>query len=213
MLIVGTFTATIVGGSSPVLGLDLQGGIEVRLEPVKSRGSSVLDKAVDIIRSRVNGLGVAETEVKRDGDQIVVDLPGVKDRTRPAVGGQDRGAALPPGARRPAAPTVVTELHHVVDERALGARGRNDVVHECRRDGRPGKSVRPQGGPSTTSSTAPDLDHHPRRDTEHAPCPTRDPTQHAGRGGQAGRDRRAAGSRRAGPAVPARPDGAHRARR
>jgi len=31
-----------------------------------------------IIRNRVNGLGVAETEVKRDGDQIVVDLPGSK---------------------------------------------------------------------------------------------------------------------------------------
>ena len=83
VLIVGTFLATVVGGSSPVLGLDLQGGIEVRLQPVgKSRGTAVLDKAVDIIRNRVNGLGVAETEVKRDGNQIVVDLPGVKDRDK-----------------------------------------------------------------------------------------------------------------------------------
>ena len=83
VLILGTFLATVVGGSSPVLGLDLQGGIEVRLQPVgKSRGTAVLDKAVDIIRNRVNGLGVAETEVKRDGNQIVVDLPGVKDRDK-----------------------------------------------------------------------------------------------------------------------------------
>ncbi len=83
VLIVGTFLATVVGGSSPVLGLDLQGGIEVRLQPVgKNRGTAVLDKAVDIIRNRVNGLGVAETEVKRDGNQIVVDLPGVKDRDK-----------------------------------------------------------------------------------------------------------------------------------
>jgi len=83
VLIVGTFVLTIAGGSSPVLGLDLQGGIEVRLEPVgKARSAAVLDKAVDIIRNRVNGLGVAETEVKRDGDQIVVDLPGVKDRDK-----------------------------------------------------------------------------------------------------------------------------------
>jgi preprotein translocase subunit SecD len=83
VLIVGTFLVTLVSGSSPVLGLDLQGGIEVRLEQVgKARSADVLDKAVDIIRNRVNGLGVAETEVKRDGDQIVVDLPGVKDRNK-----------------------------------------------------------------------------------------------------------------------------------
>jgi preprotein translocase subunit SecD len=83
LLIVGTFAATLISGNSPVLGLDLQGGIEVRLQPVgKTRSSSVLNKTVDIIRNRVNGLGVAETEVKRDGDQIVVDLPGVKDREK-----------------------------------------------------------------------------------------------------------------------------------
>lgn len=83
VVIIGTFTATLLSGNSPVLGLDLQGGIEVRLQPVgKARSSSVLDKTVDIIRNRVNGLGVAETEVKRDGDQIVVDLPGVKDRDK-----------------------------------------------------------------------------------------------------------------------------------
>lgn len=83
VLILGTFIATVAGGSSPVLGLDLQGGIEVRLQPVgKARANAVLDKAVDIIRNRVNGLGVAETEVKRDGQQIVVDLPGVKDRDK-----------------------------------------------------------------------------------------------------------------------------------
>lgn len=83
VLIVGTFAATILSGNSPVLGLDLQGGIEVRLAAVgKQQSADVLDKAVDIIRNRVNGLGVAETEVKRDGDQIVVDLPGVKDREK-----------------------------------------------------------------------------------------------------------------------------------
>ncbi len=83
VLIVGTFVATLASGNSPVLGLDLQGGIEVRLAAVgKQQSNDVLDKAVDIIRNRVNGLGVAETEVKRDGDQIVVDLPGVKDRDK-----------------------------------------------------------------------------------------------------------------------------------
>src|SRR3954466_6084452 len=83
VLVVGTFVLTLASGTKPVLGLDLQGGIEVRLQQVgKQRPGAVLDKAVDIIRNRVNGLGVAETEVKRDGDQIVVDLPGVKDRNK-----------------------------------------------------------------------------------------------------------------------------------
>ena len=38
------------------------------------------DAAVDIIRERVDGLGIAEPEVSRQGDTIVVDLPGVEDR-------------------------------------------------------------------------------------------------------------------------------------
>jgi preprotein translocase subunit SecD len=83
VVVVGTFLLTVLSGNSPVLGLDLQGGIEVRLETVgRERPDSVLDTAVDIIRNRVDGLGVAETEVKRDGKQIVVDLPGVKDRNQ-----------------------------------------------------------------------------------------------------------------------------------
>lgn len=84
VVICGTFGATLYSGNVPVLGLDLQGGIEVRLAPVgkDTPRSSSLDKAVDVIRNRVNGLGVAETEVKRDGDQIVVALPGVKDRDK-----------------------------------------------------------------------------------------------------------------------------------
>ena len=42
VLIVGTFVLTLAGGSSPVLGLDLQGGIEVRLEQVgKQRPNAV----------------------------------------------------------------------------------------------------------------------------------------------------------------------------
>ncbi|MBM3675759.1 MAG: protein translocase subunit SecD [Actinobacteria bacterium] len=82
-IIGGTFVATLTSGSRPILGLDLQGGIEVRLAPVGvGYSDSSLDKAVDVIRNRVDGLGVAETETKRDGDQIVVALPGVRDRDK-----------------------------------------------------------------------------------------------------------------------------------
>jgi preprotein translocase subunit SecD len=41
-----------------------------------------LDDAIEIIRSRVDALGVAEPEILRQGDSIVVNLPGVADRDR-----------------------------------------------------------------------------------------------------------------------------------
>ncbi len=80
LLILGTFVATLVAGNSPQLGLDLRGGISVRLFPVEGTDPALLDTARSIISNRVNSLGVAEPEVNRQGDSIVVDLPGVKDR-------------------------------------------------------------------------------------------------------------------------------------
>ncbi len=75
--------ATIASGNEPILGLDLQGGISVVLQPVgKNVRSESIDQAVDIIRNRVDSLGVAEPEISRQGDNIVVDLPGVKDRDK-----------------------------------------------------------------------------------------------------------------------------------
>ncbi len=73
---------TVGLNKEPVLGLDLQGGISVVLEPVGDFRGESLDVAVDIIRNRVDGLGVAEPEISRQGDNIVVDLPGVKDRDK-----------------------------------------------------------------------------------------------------------------------------------
>src|ERR1700681_4141656 len=82
VLIVGTFTATLLSASRPVLGLDLQGGISIVLFPVKGSDLSALNTAVDVIRNRVSGLGIAEPEVQRQGGTIVVNLPGVKDRAK-----------------------------------------------------------------------------------------------------------------------------------
>jgi preprotein translocase subunit SecD len=74
--------ATFGTGGEPVLGLDLQGGISVVLAPVGEFKTGSLDVARDIIENRVNGLGVAEPEISTQGDNIVVDLPGVKDRDK-----------------------------------------------------------------------------------------------------------------------------------
>jgi preprotein translocase subunit SecD len=87
--VIGTLVVVLVSlgltvgmNKEPVLGLDLQGGISVVLAPVGNFRPSGLDVAVDIIRNRVDSLGVAEPEISRQGDNIVVDLPGVKDRNK-----------------------------------------------------------------------------------------------------------------------------------
>jgi preprotein translocase subunit SecD len=78
----------LVSDTSPQLGLDLQGGISVVLAPTKEFKSDALAKAVEIIRNRVDALGVAEPDVSLQGDNIVVDLPGVenRDKARDLVG-------------------------------------------------------------------------------------------------------------------------------
>ncbi len=82
VVIVGTFAATLLSSNRPVLGLDLQGGISIVLFPVEGTDLSALNTAVDVIRNRVDALGIAEPDVQRQGNSIIVSLPGVKDRTK-----------------------------------------------------------------------------------------------------------------------------------
>jgi SecD/SecF fusion protein len=100
LILVGLIVAALVGVAllaipgSPAhkktrLGLDLQGGLEVVLQAVPPKGQKVtqqgLDNAVSIMRSRVDKLGVSEPEIRKQGnDQIVVELPGVKDAAQAA---------------------------------------------------------------------------------------------------------------------------------
>ncbi|MFM8794172.1 MAG: protein translocase subunit SecD [Acidimicrobiales bacterium] len=78
----GLFTAGLVAGNSPSLGLDLQGGASVTLTPRGSFDDASLGVAVDVIRQRVDSIGVAEPEIIRQGSTVVVNLPGVKDQQR-----------------------------------------------------------------------------------------------------------------------------------
>ncbi|MEX1008153.1 MAG: protein translocase subunit SecD [Acidimicrobiia bacterium] len=82
VIVIGALIATLVSGNTPVLGLDLRGGVSVVLSPVGNYKPEALDVAVDVIRNRVDSLGVAEPEISRQGSDIVVDLPGVKDRCK-----------------------------------------------------------------------------------------------------------------------------------
>ena len=94
-LVLGLLVAALVGvallaipGSplhkSPTLGLDLQGGLEVTLQAIPPAGQDVteegLDRSVEIMRNRVDKLGTTEPSIyTQDPDQIVIQLPGVKD--------------------------------------------------------------------------------------------------------------------------------------
>lgn len=83
LALIGGIAAT--GHWTPKLGLDLEGGREVVLEPVvtggKSVGESQVKQAVDIIRNRVDATGTSEAEVTTLGAKnIVVSIPGNPSR-------------------------------------------------------------------------------------------------------------------------------------
>jgi preprotein translocase subunit SecD len=67
---------------STQLGLDLQGGVSAQLRGSQTGGGNVtreeMEQASDLIRQRIDRLGVAEPDVRVQGtDQIVVQIPGV----------------------------------------------------------------------------------------------------------------------------------------
>jgi preprotein translocase subunit SecD len=94
-LVLGLLVAALVGvallaipgsplNKEPTLGLDLQGGLEVTLQavppPDRELTEEDLDRSVEIMRSRVDKLGVSEPSIYTQGDnQIVIQLPGVED--------------------------------------------------------------------------------------------------------------------------------------
>jgi preprotein translocase subunit SecD len=82
VLALGATAGTVATGNSPQLGLDLQGGAAVVLRPNRPASSGVLNQAIDIIRNRVDALGVAEPDISRQGSNVIVQLPGVKNSAR-----------------------------------------------------------------------------------------------------------------------------------
>ena len=82
VVVFGLLVGNIVAGNVPALGLDLQGGASVTLQPEGEYDIAALDVALDIIRQRVDSIGVSEPEIIRQGDTVVVNLPGVDDQQR-----------------------------------------------------------------------------------------------------------------------------------
>ena len=119
VLVAGLITLMAVSGTwTPKLGLDLRGGTTITLTAKNTTGTGAVDPnslqlAKTIIQSRVDSLGVGESEVTTSGDnQIIVD-----SSQRPAgrarqAGRPDRGAAVPSGVRRGTNTAAGTDAKH-----------------------------------------------------------------------------------------------------
>jgi SecD/SecF fusion protein len=101
LILMGVILAALVGAAmlavpgsplyqKPVLGLDLQGGLEVVLQAQPPKGHQLqpsdLDRSVSIMQNRINKLGVSEPEIRKQGsNQIVIQLAGVHDPAKAAA--------------------------------------------------------------------------------------------------------------------------------
>jgi preprotein translocase subunit SecD len=84
ILAFGGLAAVLVTNTTPALGLDLEGGISVILTATGpgADDEDVVAKTTDIIRQRIDALGVAEPDVTYSGSNILVQLPGIEDEQR-----------------------------------------------------------------------------------------------------------------------------------
>ena len=80
----------VIATKPTVLGLDLKGGVSLvyQAKPTKQAQvtSESVDQTIDIMRKRIDTLGVAEPEIQRTGaDQIDVSLPNVTNADQAAA--------------------------------------------------------------------------------------------------------------------------------
>ncbi|HEY8486938.1 MAG TPA: protein translocase subunit SecD [Limnochordales bacterium] len=129
--------AAVVARRPVRLGLDLKGGVHLVLEAQETPGAPVteesLERALTVVRRRVDGLGVAEPVIQRQGARrIVVELPGVVDprQAREVLG---RTALLE--FRSPEGRTELTGAHLVRASLSRDQLGRPAVALEFDSEG------------------------------------------------------------------------------
>lgn len=81
--------ALIIGGAifaaNPIqenlkLGLDLKGGVQVRLQAQGTVTDRDIDQVIEIMRTRVDSLGVTEPIIQKEGqNRVLIEIPGVED--------------------------------------------------------------------------------------------------------------------------------------
>ncbi|GAA1937068.1 protein translocase subunit SecD [Nocardioides marmoribigeumensis] len=132
--------AVVAWDSSPRLGLDLSGGtqfvLETRDTEQRKADKAATDRTLEVLRGRVDALGVAEPTLVRSGDnRIIVELPGVQDPTEAAdTIGKTAQLAFHPVASDPTGSTQVDETGQpiklgkpaVIGDQIAGADAGND---------------------------------------------------------------------------------------
>ncbi len=88
-VILGCFASLIPLNKRINLGLDLKGGMHLILQvenqnlPTEAAKNDAVLRSMEVLRNRIDGLGVGETLIQRQGtNQILVQLPGVTDRAK-----------------------------------------------------------------------------------------------------------------------------------
>jgi len=89
LLVAGLIAASfaVIVAKKTRLGLDLKGGVELIYQGKPTAQSKVdaesLNRAIDIMRKRVDAIGVSQPEIQRSGErEIDVALPNVTNVTR-----------------------------------------------------------------------------------------------------------------------------------
>jgi preprotein translocase subunit SecD len=164
-------------GNSPALGLDLQGGLSVILAPTREATGDDLLVIRDLIRDELERRGIAEPDVRVEGPNIIVDLPGVRDQRdaldavdvagivtlRPVYqcfAAPEPGATTTtpsgtaPGSTTPGSTTAGTASAPPTTAPATTAPGTGSVP-EATPSGFAGSARPVEAAPPTTASTAP----------------------------------------------------------
>jgi len=110
-------------------GLDLQGGMHLTLEPDESERvitdkAGAIERALKVVRTRIDEFGVAEPVVQRVGnDRIIVELPGIDDPER-AIQVVQKSAYLKFQItdKTQALERAIPRLDGIVKEKKLGTR-------------------------------------------------------------------------------------------
>ncbi len=146
-------------------GLDLQGGLEVVLQAVPPKGHELttedLDRSIEVMRARVDRLGVSEPEIRKQGsNQIVIQLAGVHDTaTALSIIGKtaqlelyDLESALYPGISigSNGVPVANSRLFDLLSRVQKGQKGTPSAYYLFKKAGKGEKTWRVIAGPSPT---------------------------------------------------------------
>jgi SecD/SecF fusion protein len=134
------------------LGLDLKGGTQITLQtsdsPTVKADAAATDRAVEVLRRRVNSLGVSESEVTRAGDtRIIVELPGVQD---PQAAAEVIGRT----AQLSFHPVVAVEAPEEEPSATPSASATNGAKKDAEAEAKPSASATPTPSPSVTAPSA-----------------------------------------------------------